>query len=251
MRFCREKSYWQQDIRKGDLLRGIVQGAFLTGAAGYLCYGNGIGAVIFLPFTIFYLVYFKKELEKKIRREFEGQLKDMMQAVANGLKLGYSLENALLQAKKDLRRLYPARCCMNRELEYMGRQLEMNLPAEQVLTNLAERTGHEDVRAFATVTVLARKNGGDLVDILQNAIRQLCERMEVQKEIQVIYAAKRMEFYVMSAIPAGMIAYMKLCFPQFMDILYGTAFGVIFMTVCLIVYVAAFLWGKKIIEIEV
>ena len=127
----------------------------------------------------------------------------------------------------------------------------MNVPAEQVLEGLAKRTGHEDVRAFTTVMVLARRTGGDLVEVLQNAIRQLCERMEVKKEIEVVYAAKKMEFYVMSGIPAGMIAYMKLCFPQFMEMLYGTAFGMIFMTVCLAVYVSAFLWGKRIIEIEV
>ena len=175
----------------------------------------------------------------------------MMQAVANALKLGYSVENALLQAQKDLDKLYPSQCCINRELQYMRRQLEMNIPAEQVLEGLAKRTGHEDVRAFTTVMVLARRNGGDLVEILQNAIRQLCERMEVKKEIEVVYAAKKMEFYVMSGIPAGMIAYMKLCFPQFMEMLYGTAFGIIFMTICLAVYVSAFLWGKRIIEIEV
>lgn len=251
MRLRREKNYWQQDIRKREVLKGIVQGTALTGAAGYLCYGSGIGAFLFLPLTVIYLVYYCKELEKKRKREFGIQLKDMMQSVANALKLGYSVENALLQAQKDLDKLYSSQCRINRELQYMRRQLEMNVPAEQVLEGLAKRTGHEDVRAFTTVMVLARRNGGDLVEVLQNAIRQLCERMEVKKEIEVVYAAKKMEFYVMSGIPAGMIAYMKLCFPQFMEMLYGTAFGMIFMTVCLAVYVSAFLWGKRIIEIEV
>lgn len=228
-----------------------MQGTGLIAGIGFLFYGTVKGALLLLPLTVVYLRYFRKEFEKKQKREFGMQLRDTMQAIANALKLGYSVENALLQAQKDVGKLYPAGSRMNRELQYMGRQLEMNVPAEKVLEELADRTGHEDVKAFTAVMVLARKNGGDMVQILQNAIRQLCERMEVQREIEVLYAAKKMEFYVMSAVPAGMIAYMKLCFPQFMDILYGTLFGGIFMTVCLGVYAAAFLWGKKIIEIEV
>lgn len=238
-------------MRKIDWVKGILQGAGLTAAAGFLFYGTVKGIFFLLPLTLVYLRYFQKEFEKKQKREFAQQLKDAMQAVANALKLGYSVENALLQAQKDVEKLYPARSRMNRELQYMGRQLELNVSAETVLEELAKRTGHEDVKSFTTVMVLARKNGGDMVQILQNAIRQLCERMEVMREIEVLYAAKKMEFYVMSAVPAGMIGYLKLCFPQFMDILYGTVFGVIFMTGCLGVYAAAFLWGKKIIEIEV
>lgn len=238
-------------MHKTDWLRGFVQGIGLTGAIGFLFYGTVKSAVLLMPLAIVYLIYFQKEFEKKQKREFGKELKDTMQAIANALKLGYSVENALLQAQKDMEKLYPAKSRMNRELSYMERQLAIHVPAEKVLEDLAERTGHEDVRAFTTVMLLARKNGGDMVQILQNAIHQLCERMEVQREIQVIYAAKKMEFYVMSAVPAAMIGYLKLCFPQFMDILYGTAFGIIFMTVCLVIYAAAFFWGKKIIEIEV
>ena len=108
MRLPREKNYWQQDIRKREVLKGIVQGTALTGVTGYLCYGSRAGVFLFLPFTVVYLLYYRKELEKKRKREFGVQLKDMMQAVANALKLGYSVENALLQAQKDLDKLYPS-----------------------------------------------------------------------------------------------------------------------------------------------
>lgn len=238
-------------MHKSDWLRGILQGVLLTTVIGFLFYGTIKAAAVLIPLIFIYLRYFREEFEKKQKREFGNELKDAMQAIANALKLGYSVENALVQAQKDVGKLYSEESRMNQELKYMRRQLEINVPAEKVLEDLAKRTGHEDVRSFTTVMVLARKNGGDMVQILQNAIRQLCERMEVQREIEVLYAAKKMEFYVMSAVPAGMIGYLKLCFPQFMDILYGTVFGIIFMTICLIIYAAAFLWGKRIIEIEV
>ena len=243
--------YGKYRYSQKEILKYIGESAALCGAVDYLFYQTPWVMLLVVPVSVFFLKWKKKQMIRERKRRLNYQFRDALNSMSVAVQAGYSVENALLQAQKDLDKLYPSQCCINRELQYMRRQLEMNIPAEQVLEGLAKRTGHEDVRAFTTVMVLARRNGGDLVEILQNAIRQLCERMEVKKEIEVVYAAKKMEFYVMSGIPAGMIAYMKLCFPQFMEMLYGTAFGIIFMTICLAVYVSAFLWGKRIIEIEV
>ena len=55
----------------------------------------------------------------------------------------------------------------------------------------------------------------------------------------------------MSAIPFGMICYMKFSFPEFMGILYGNVAGVVIMTICFLGYVIAYKAGKRIVEIEV
>ena len=55
----------------------------------------------------------------------------------------------------------------------------------------------------------------------------------------------------MSIIPMGMICYLKISFPEFMEVLYGNLLGVFIMTICLLVYLAAYEIGKRIIEIEV
>ena len=64
-------------------------------------------------------------------------------------------------------------------------------------------------------------------------------------------AAKKLEFRIMSAIPIAMICYLKMSFPSFMEVLYGNLMGIVIMTVCLLIYVIAFEFGKKIVEIEV
>ena len=55
----------------------------------------------------------------------------------------------------------------------------------------------------------------------------------------------------MSLMPAGIILYLQLASPGFLDILYGNPFGICAMTVCLAVYGAAYWMGKRIVEIEV
>ena len=59
------------------------------------------------------------------------------------------------------------------------------------------------------------------------------------------------EQMIMSLMPAGIILYLQLASPGFLDILYGNPFGICAMTVCLTVYGAAYWMGKRIVEIEV
>ena len=90
-----------------------------------------------------------------------------------------------------------------------------------------------------------------MVEIIQNTIRQIGDKIDVRREIDTILAAKRYEFRVMCVIPYAMIAYMQVSFPEFMSFLYENVLGIGVMTVCLSVYVGAYLLGAKIIKIEV
>ena len=55
----------------------------------------------------------------------------------------------------------------------------------------------------------------------------------------------------MSVIPLGIILYMQLTSPGFLDVLYGNEMGICIMTACLALYLAAFQWGVRLTEIEV
>ena len=59
------------------------------------------------------------------------------------------------------------------------------------------------------------------------------------------------EQMIMSLMPAGIILYLQLASPGFLDMLYGNPFGIGAMSVCLAVYGTAYWMGKRIVEIEV
>ena len=74
---------------------------------------------------------------------------------------------------------------------------------------------------------------------------------DIKKKKDATLAAKKSEQMIMSLMPAGIILYLQLASPGFLDILYGNPFGICAMTVCLTVYGAAYWMGKRIVEIEV
>lgn len=90
-----------------------------------------------------------------------------------------------------------------------------------------------------------------MIVVLQNAVEKICTKIEVKQEIQTLIAAKKMEFQIMSLIPIGIIIYMKISFSQFVSVLYGNIAGVVIMSICLGIYLAAYCLGKKMLEIEV
>ena len=184
-------------------------------------------------------------------KEFQLQFKEAILAVSSAMNIGYSVENAFREAQKELKKIYPEEARISKELQMIVRQLRVHVPMEQILEELSQRAPTEDVRNFVTVFVAAKKSGGNMIAIIQNTANQIGDKIDVKREIDTILAAKRYEFRVMSVVPYAIIGYMSLSFPEFMECLYGNILGIGVMTICLVIYLAAYYLGLRIIRIEV
>ena len=87
--------------------------------------------------------------------------------------------------------------------------------------------------------------------MIRNVVRQMGEKIDVEREIETILTAKKLELRILTLVPLGMVAYLKLSFPELTRVLYGNLLGVIVMSVCLLIYVVAYEIGRRIVEIEV
>lgn len=251
MKYKKKKNYWQQGIRKSEYLVAFLQGSFLIGLVSYLFYGTWVCAILFSPYLIWYMKSWEKQLIKKKQNSFRLQFKEAIQSLSAALNVGYSVENAMRETVKDLKGIYKQDDTILHEFSYMIRQLQMNVTVETVLQNFAKRTGDEDVQTFVTVFNMAKRSGGDTLEIIRSAVRQMGEKIDVEREIVTLMSAKKMEFRIMTVIPMAMILYLKLSFPEFLDVLYGNVIGAVIMSLCLLIYLGAYEVGKRIVEIEV
>lgn len=87
--------------------------------------------------------------------------------------------------------------------------------------------------------------------IIQTSARMLGDKIDVKKEIEATLAAKKAEQMIMSMMPAGIILYLQLTSPGFLEVLYGNLFGVCAMTACLGIYLLSWWMGRRIVDIEV
>jgi len=251
MKYKTKKNYWQQDITRKEYVQAAFIGIILIGSVSYLFYGTILYAILLSPYLIRYFKAWETQILRKKKQTFQLQFKEAIQSISAALNVGYSVENAIRESWKDLQLLYKKDEKILREFAYMVRQLDMNIPVEQILKEFSQRTEDEDVRLFVTVFSMAKRSGGDMIQIIRNAANQISEKIDVKREIETMMTAKKYEFRIMSMIPFGMICYLKVSFPEFMEVLYGNLLGVMIMSICLFIYVAAYELGKRFVEIEV
>ncbi len=203
-----------------------------------------------VPAAIFFLKIFKHSLVEKRRWELTVQFKDAMESLVSALVAGYSLENAVGQAKRDLALMYSEQDIILREFGYMTRKLELKVPVEKLIRDLGARSGAEDIITFSEILMTAKKTGGNLVQVMKRTSANISEKIEMKREMDALVSGKKMESRCMTAIPLLMIVYLRIFSPGFLDPLYRNLPGAGVMTGALIVYTGAFLWGQRIMKID-
>lgn len=242
---------WRQDIRKSEYFLAGIRAAGIVIMAAYAFYGNIAAAAVLIPAGIFYMRDCIGDLSEKKEEQFLIQFRDSIQAMAAALKAGYSVENAIREAGKDMERVYGSDTRIRKELSLMIRQLDMNMSAGIVLEQFAKRIPAEDIENFVNVFAAAKKSGGDSIALIRNSVKTISGKIDTEKEIRTIIASQKLEFNIMCVVPFGIILYMKMTFGEFMSVLYGTVPGVCIMTVCLFIYAAAYRIGRRIVRIEI
>ncbi len=251
MRSGTGRNLWQQDIRKSEFVIGILRTTGITLVMSYVFYGSFAVIPLFIPVWIFYMRDWISDMSRKKEQEFRGQFRDSIQAMASVLKAGYSVENAIREAGRDLAPMYGKETRIRKEYDRMTHQLDMKMPAVNVLEEFSERTGQEDVENFVNVFAAAKKSGGDSIAIIRNAVKLISEKIDTEKEIETMLASQKLEFNIMCAVPFVIILYMKMTFREFLSVLYGNPAGAVVMTLCLCIYLGAYRFGRKIVCIEV
>ncbi|MCD7716744.1 MAG: pilus assembly protein TadB [Lachnospiraceae bacterium] len=225
--------------------------ALLDGCISSLFFHSPIAFVLLLPGAVLFFREQQKRLLEKRKKEVTRQFLDGIQLMLASLQAGYSSENALREAKKELCKIYTSEALIVREFEWMDAQLGMSRNLEELMLDFGRRSGIPDIVSFAEVFLTAKRTGGDLIAIIQNTVSCIRQKQETLQEIETCLAGKAMEQNIMSVIPVLILAYIRLSSPGFLDVMYETAAGAAVMVICFGVYLLAYLWGQSIVRIEV
>ena len=186
----------------------------------------------------------KRRRTERLRMEFV----DGMDAYISALKTGYSAENALYEATRQLRRIYGKNCLLAGEFAQMQRRLSVNETLESLFAELAARTGIEETARMAEIIGVAKRSGGALITVMEDTVKALRARDRLRRELWAQTAARRTEFLIMAAMPPGMLLYLELTAASYMDPLYRGFTGRLLMTVVLFLYAGAVIWGLRMMK---
>lgn len=207
--------------------------------------------LIGLPFLWLFCRWKRQERAEERQRELKIQFKEGIQSISAALQAGFSVENALREAARDLQMMEWKQPYMARELEEMRRKIEASQTIEQVFQDFAKRSGVEDAGVFADIFTAAKRSGQDLTKVIKNTVQTIGEKLEMEREIAAVLASRKYEQGIMSLVPFGILFYLRLTSGGFLDVLYEGLAGRSLMVCCLAVYLVLWRWGKRLVQIEI
>lgn len=239
---------WQ---RHRQLAADWVQGIGLVTALSWLFYDSFYG--IFFLSPVIWLWHRECQAERKVKAEeqFRKMFREWILLLASSLSAGYSVENAFGQSFRELKLMFPKGGLMLDELKEMLAKAENNQRPEILLQELAQRYPLEEVKSFTEIFCTARKSGGSLNMVIRSTAAQMAEVMDTRREIATILAAKVYEQKIMTLMPAAVLLYVRIGSGEFLEGLYHNPTGIFVMTVCLGIYIGAYLLGKRMVQFEI
>ena len=237
----------KQSIEKAKDVLGVI----VIFTVLYLFYRSMWVLILLLPCVMVFRKERRKEREHVRKTVLNAQFKDMLESLAASLRVGYSMENALKECAAEMAMTHGEDSPICEELRLMLNQISIGMTVENIFREFAMRSSVEDIDTFASVFSIAKRTGGDMVEIIRKTSDSIAGKIDTRNEIAVLISSKRLEQNIMTMIPVGIILYIDLTSGGLLDPLYGNLTGIVIMSICLVIYGAAILLGRKLIRIEV
>ena len=244
----KRQDYHKYRWKKGEKILAILLSASVTYFAAWFFYRSLWALLPLFPLGIICFRKIRKNKLNAVREELRTQFRECILSAASSLQAGYSAENAFLECEKDMKLMYGEKAVISSELELIRRGLAINITLEELLQDLAQRSECEEIGQFVHVFSLAKRNGGNMAEIIKNSASLIGRRIEQHQEIVTMLSGKRMELNIMKLMPFGILFYINIGNPGYFDNLYHNPAGVAVMTGCLAVYLAAWQLGENIMR---
>lgn len=211
-------------------------GLVASGAVAAVALG---AAGLFAPWGIV-VQYRKRRL-----RSFERQLIDALQSLANALRAGLNLPQALEALAKE------APAPIGPEFGLVVKELKVGLPLEDALNHLAERVDSEDLALAVAATNVARQLGGNMAEMFETIAGTVGERFRLEGRIAALTSQGRLQGWVVAALPLLLGLAMRYLRPDLVDPMLAHPFGYVLIALVLIMEAVGLVLIRRIIAIQV
>ncbi len=167
----------------------------VAGLAWFLLHGGVIPVLIGAVVGFFLPKFYVKMRQKSRLKAFNDQLGDAITLMANGLRAGYSM----LQAIDAVAREMPEP--MSVEFQRVVREIGLGIDNERAYDNLLRRVPSDDLDLMITAINVQAEVGGNLAEILEVIGHVIRERVRIKGEIQTLTAQGQISGYVISGLP--------------------------------------------------
>lgn len=225
-------------------LAGMVPGGFMWLVTRKAVLAGG-ALVIGFGFPFIYL----QMLYKKRLRMFNDQMLDTLTLLANAVKAGYSMVQAMEMVAKE------SPPPMGTEFSRLVREVSLGVTIEEAMNNLKARVPSDELDLMVTVIMIQRQIGGNLSEILESIANTIRERNKLNGMISALTAQGRMSGLVIGGLPFVLLGVLYSINPKYISLLWtysrGAFHSYYLLILCIVMEVTGFIIISKITTVEV
>lgn len=190
-----------------------------------------------------------KQLKDKRKKELTHQFRSLLEALAVSLSSGMNMSESLVSAYDDLKIEYSEKAYIAEEVKEMIDGIQNNIPIEDMMKSLGDRSEIDDIKNFGTVFEICYRAGGNMKDIVRRTNNIISEKLEITNEIETALASNKTQFSAMMVIPIVLMLMLRMMSSSFAAS-FATIPGIISITIAIGLFFAAYKLGQKIMNIK-
>jgi tight adherence protein B len=226
-------------------LISISQGVLAVTCLGVALFQSQPLLVVLLPLVAFLpSVVLSKRVALRVAA-LEEQIEPWLNAIANALKASPSLGEAIAASSSLVG------APMSQEVDVVIKEYELGTPLDRALDTFANRMNSRTLGGCVLALKVARRSGGNLPEMLENAATALREMARLEGVVRTKTAEGKAQAFVIGMIPAPLILLINWIEPTFLNPLFETFSGHLVLVAIAVLWVSAIALSRKILDVDI
>ncbi len=193
-------------------------------------------------------IYVKNKLTKQ-QNKIKFQFCDMLDSLTSSISSGSNVVKAFESATNDLKMQYNEDDFIVREMNEIMNGISQNIGVEVMLRNFGERSGNEDIVSFADIFEICYRKGGNMQSVIYKTHSVITDKISISDEIETKLTSNKLQHNVMSLMPIAVVAMLRATNDSF-AVSFATPVGIIVNTIAIGVFLGAYRYGLKIVDVK-
>lgn len=173
---------------------------------------------------------------------FEGQLIDGLELLANAVKAGQTLPQAMAVVAEQ------SAPPLGQEFGMIAKEYRLGVALDRALVNARDRVASRQLNLAVSALLVNREKGGNLPETLSRISASMREINRLEQKIQAATAEGRKSARTMAAMPLVIGGMLYLMDPESMSLLFTDTLGNLFLLATAALMGISFWWIRRIVN---
>lgn len=228
-----------------NLLYVSLSGAVVGGGLCFLITRTIFLAVVAAVFLFLLPKMMIRHLSKKRNRRFVEQTVDALVSIANSLKSGYSIPQAIGLISREMENP------VKQEFKLVAQEIQLGTSLEDAMEHLHTRMPSQEMELVVASIAISRNVGGNLSEILLNIANTIRERLRVEGRVKALTSQGKLQGIVMCAMPFFLAFMMYLIAPTFIGPVFRTFAGYCILGLIVVLEAIGIFIISRIVKIDI